>query len=115
MNLLTVFVGIIAFSNLVLLVAVAALAIRMNSLVNTSVQPLMNKANALMDKVDDKTGKILEISEDTARKVSDSVVATSDTVEKAMVSPILGLSSLAAGLAKAFEVFRGSRGASAQT
>lgn len=115
MTLLTVFVGIIAFSNLILLVAVAALALRMNSLVSTSVQPLMDKANKLMDTVDDKTGRILEISEDTARKVSDSVVATSDAVENAVVSPILSISSLAAGVAKAVETFKTSRGASAQT
>jgi len=115
MTLLTVFVGIIAFSNLVLLIGLAVLAFSAKRLMDTSVRPLMDKVNALVDKVDDKTGKIMEIGEDTARKVSGSVVATSDTVEDAVVSPILGLSSLYAGISKAIETFRSTRTVSTES
>ena len=113
MALLTVFVGIIAFSSLVLLIGVAALAFSLKRLTDTSIRPLLDKANSLMDKVDTRAETIMDIGEDAARKVSGAVVATTDTVEQAVVSPIMGLSSLAAGVAKAVEAFRGSQDASA--
>ena len=115
MTLLTVFVGIIAFSNLVLLIGLAVLAFSAKRLMDTSVRPLMDKVSALVDKVDDKTEKIMEIGEDAARRVSGSVVATSDTVENAVVSPILSLSSLYAGISKAIETFRSTRTASTES
>lgn len=114
MTLLTVFVGIIAFSSFVLLIGVAALAFSMKRLMDTDIKPLLDKANALMTKVDTKAETIMDIGEDTARKVSGAVAATTDTVEDAVVSPILGLSSLFAGITKAVETFRSSRGASAE-
>lgn len=113
MTTLTVFVGIIAVSNLILLVGLALLAFSLKRLVDATVNPVvrevnatLRKVNALVDKVEDKTERIMDISEDTVRRVSGSVVATTDVVENAIASPFIGISSLVTGVAKALEAWR---------
>ena len=113
MTTLTVFVGIIAVCNLILLVGLAALAVSLSRVVNKSLSPALSevnatvkKVNALVDKVDDHVEHMLDISEDTVRRVSGSVVATSDVVENAIASPFIGISSLMTGIARALEAWR---------
>ena len=113
MTLLNVFVGIIAFSNLILLVGLAYLAFAVKKLLDNSVQPVLkeakstiNNVNTLVDKVENKTERILEISEDTARKVSGRVVATTDIVQDTITSPLINISSIVAGINRAFTILR---------
>jgi hypothetical protein len=113
MTTLTVFVGIIAVCNLILLVGLAALAFSLSRVVNKSLNPTLaevnatvKKVNTLVDKVDDHVEHILEVSETTVRRVSGSVVATTDVVENAIASPFIGMSSLMTGIAKALEAWR---------
>lgn len=113
MTLLTVFVGIIALSNLILLVGLAMLAFSLKKVVDTSINPALRevnktvkKVNALVDKIDDRADRILDISEDTVRVVSGKVVATTDVVEHAVASPFISISSLVTGISKGLEAWR---------
>ena len=115
MTLLTIFVGIIALSNLVLLVGLAVLAISVKRLVDTSVKPAISEVkstiegvNALVDKVGGRAEEMMEIGENTARKVSGTVVATTDMVQDTVTRPLVGLSSLFAGALKAWQTWRAS-------
>ncbi len=110
---LTVFVGIIAVSNLILLLAVALLAFSLKRVVDTSVtrtikdvDATVKKVNTLVDKIDDRAERIMEISENTVRRVSGSVVATSDVVENAIASPFISISGLLTGISRAWEAWR---------
>lgn len=106
MTLLTIFVGIIAFANLVLLVGLAYLAVAVKKLLDTSVKPAIANVNDLVDKVEDRTERIMDISEDTVRKVSGTVLTTTDMVQDTITSPIISLSSLLAGVSKAMKTWR---------
>ena len=106
MTLLTVFVGIIAFSNLVMFVAIAYLAVAVKKLLDTSVKPTIENVNKLVNKVEDKAERIMDIGEDTARKVSGTVVATTDMVQNTITSPMISFSSMVAGITKAVETWR---------
>lgn len=113
MTWLIVFVGIIAFSNLVLLGGLAYLAVMVKKLLDNQVQPILSEAkstvrnvNTLVDKVENKTERILEISEDTARKVSGRVVATTDVMQETITTPLINLTSIIAGINKALSVLR---------
>lgn len=107
MTWLTVFVGIIAFSNLILLVGLALLALTTKRMLDESVKPVLTQVkttitdvNSMVHKIDDRTGEIMEISRDTAQKVSNHITATTGIVSEAVNSPLLNLASLAAGVAK---------------
>jgi len=106
MVLLTVFVGIIAFSSLVLLVGLATLAVSIKRLIDTSVKPAISNVNTLVDKVENRAERIMEISEDTVRKVSGKAVAAADMVEDTVTTPLISLSSLVAGISKAVQTWR---------
>ena len=106
MTLLTVFVGIIAFSNLVLLLAIAYLAVAVKKLLDTSIKPTITSVNDLVGKVEDRAERIMDIGEDTARKVSGTVVATTDMVQNSITSPVISLSSMVAGISKAVATWR---------
>lgn len=113
MTLLTIFVGVIALSNLVLLLGLAYLAIAVKKLIDTSVKPAVSEAqstihnvNVMVDKVEDKAEQILNIGEETARKVSGSVVATTDMVQDTVTPPLISFSSMVAGISKALETWR---------
>jgi len=108
MTLLVILVGIIAFSNLVLLGGLAYLAITVKRLVDTSVKPAIAEAastvktvNELADKVEERAEHILDISEQTVRRVSGSVVATTDMVRHGVTSPLISVSSALAGVSRA--------------
>ncbi|MHB1001208.1 MAG: hypothetical protein ACYC27_18350 [Armatimonadota bacterium] len=114
MTWLTVFVGIIAFSNLILLVGLAFLAFTVKKLLDNSVQPVLsevkstiNNVNSMVDKVENKAERIMEISEDTARKVSGRVVATTNIVQESITTPLINISSVLTGISKAITVLRG--------
>jgi nucleoside diphosphate kinase len=111
--MLIIFVGIIAFSNLVLLLAIAFLALAAKKFLDTSATPMMaevketvNKVNEMVDRIEDKADHIMTIGEDTAQKVSTSVVTASDMVEKSVKEPLVTVSSVIAGIAKAVETWR---------
>ncbi len=113
MTLLTVFVGIIALSNLVLLGGLAYLAVTVKRLVDTSVKPAISEAastlktvNELADKVEEKAEDILDISEQTARRVSGSVVATTDMVRQSVTTPLISVSSVLSGVSRALDVLK---------
>ena len=113
MTLLTVFVGIIAFSNLLLLVAIAMLAFALKGLVEKSVVPAVSEVkstihnvNTLVDKVEDKAERIMIIGEETARTVSSKVVATTDLVQETVTSPLINASSILTGVLRAVETWR---------
>lgn len=113
MTLLAIFVGVIALSNLVLLLGLAYLAITVKRLIDTSVKPAVSEAqcairdvNTIIDKVEGTTEQILNIGEETARKVSGTVVATTDVVQDTITSPLISISSLMAGISKAIQTWR---------
>ena len=103
---IAVFTGVIAVSNLVLLGGLAYLAIAVKKLVDTSVKPAIANVNSLVDKVEVKADRIMDISEDTVRKVSGTVVATSDIVQDTVTSPLIGIASLLTGISKAVQTWR---------
>ena len=113
MTLLTVFVGIIALSNLVLLAGIAFLAFGVKRLIDKSVRPAVSEAqsaihnvNELVDNVEGRTERILDIGEETARKVSGTVVSTSDMIRSSITSPLISISSLFAGITEAVQACR---------
>jgi len=113
MTLLTIFVGIIALSNLVLLIAISILAMSVKRLVDTSIKPAVSEAthtihnvNQLVEKVEDKAERIMQIGEETARKVSSTLVATTDVVQETVSSPLISFSSLIAGISRAWQTWR---------
>ena len=112
MALLTVFVGIIAFSNLLLLVAIAVLAFSLSKVMNTSVKPVLSEVqltiknvNELVGKVEGRADHIMQIGEQTASKVSAKVVAASDIVEHTVTDRVMKITSLWAGISRAWEVW----------
>jgi hypothetical protein len=112
---LIVFVGIIAFCNLLLLVSIAVLALSVSRLVSKSVMPAVGevqstarKVNNLVDTVGDRAGRIMDVGESTVRQVSGKVVATTGLLENSAAAPIITLSSVIAGIARGFQVWRGS-------
>ena len=113
MTLLTIFVGIIAFSNLVLLVGLAYLAFAVRGLVNKQVQPAVHEVTSTLkdvhefiDRVEDRAEEVMSIGEDTARKVSGKVVATSDVIQHAVSEPLINFTSIVAGIARAVSAYR---------
>lgn len=111
--LLVIFTGIIAISSLVLLGGIAFLAFAVRNLVNRSVQPAICEAtetirnvNGFVERVEQKAECILDISEETARRVSGSVVSTTDMVQHTVAQPIINLASLMAGISKAISTLR---------
>lgn len=113
MTLLTVFVGVIALGNLVMLIAVAVMAWSVKRLVDKSVIPTMTEVkdtvknvNRLVDKVEEKAEHIMQIGERTASEVSGKVVATTNMVEKSVTTPIITISGIIAGITRAVEVWR---------
>lgn len=107
MTWLTIFVGIIAFSNLILLTGLAMLAFSVKKLLDDSVKPVLTEVkstitdvNTMVHKIDDKAEKIMTISQDTAQKVSEHVVSTSTIVMEAVNSPLINIAGAAAGIAK---------------
>ena len=115
MTLLTVFVGIIAFCNILLLISIAFLAFSVSRLVGKSVMPAVGevqstvrKVNGIVDNVGDRASKIMDIGENTARQVSGKVVATTGLLENTAAAPIISVSSIIAGITKAVQVWRES-------
>lgn len=103
--LIAVFTGVIALSNLVLLGGLAYLAVTVKKLVDTSVKPTIENVNTLVDKVEDRAERMMDIGEDAVRKVSGTVVATTELVGDTVTSPMIGLSSLFAGVSKAVQTW----------
>jgi uncharacterized protein YoxC len=113
MTLLTVFVGIIALCNLLVLVSISILAIVLARAVNTSVIPVvkefqttMKDLNKTLQRIESRADTLMDVGEDTIRKVSLKVVATSDLVEQNVVKPVITVSSIAAGVSKAWETWK---------
>lgn len=113
MTLLTVFVGIIALSDLIFLLALALLALAAKGAIDKGVMPAMSEVNQaikginkFVDGVEGKAERIMDLGEDTARRVSGSVVATTEMVQQTVASPFIGLASLAAGISKAMQTWR---------
>ncbi len=113
--LLVIFVGVIALSNLVLLGGLAFLAIAVRNLLNKSVQPALSEAthtirnvNDIVERVERKAENILDISEETARRVSGSVVAATDVVQHSVAQPFINLASVIAGINRAINTLRRS-------
>jgi hypothetical protein len=112
-TLLQVFVGIIAFCNLLLLVAIAVLALSAKRFIDTSATPAVSdvrntiqSVNSMVDQVEDKAERIMCISEETAQKLSDRVIATTDMVQESVTTPLINISSFVAGVTKAVETWR---------
>lgn len=113
--LIAIFTGVIALSNLILLGGLAYLAITASRLVGTEVKPVLadvrstlRKVNETVDEVETKTEHIMGIGEDTARKVSGRVVATTDVIQDAIIAPLVNISSILTGISRAIETLRRS-------
>ncbi len=113
--LIAIFTGIIALSNLLLLGAIAYLAFTVKNLLTDSVQPAIcevtetiKTVNGMVERVEQKAENILDISEETARRVSGSVVAATDLVQHSVAAPFINLASIMAGVSKAVETLRRS-------
>ena len=113
--LLVIFTGVIALSSLVLLGGLAFLAVAARNVLTGSVQPAICEAtnvirnvNGFVDKAEQKAENILDISEETARRVSGSVVSTTDLVQHSVAQPFIGLASLLAGVNQAIKTLRRS-------
>ena len=113
MTLLLVFVGIIALSNLILLFAIAFLALAAKRFLDTSAASTLAEAkttirnvNDMVDRVENKAEQIMNLSEDTARKVSSTVVATTEMVGDSVTKPLIDISSFLTGVSKAIETWR---------
>ena len=113
MTLLTVFVGVIALCNVVVLVGTAVALFALKRLIDKPVRQAVCEAkntirnvNKLIDTVEDRTARILDISEQTARKVSGNVMATSEVVKETITSPLISFSSLVAGISEAVQSCR---------
>lgn len=113
--LIVIFTGLIALSSLVLLIGLAILAFAVRNLVSNSVQPAVSEAtntiksvNELVERVEKKAENILDISEETARRVSGSVVAAADVVQHSIAEPFINLAGLVAGVNKAISILRRS-------
>ena len=115
MTLLTVFIGVIAFCNFVVLVGTAVALFALKRLVDKPIRQAVCEAkstienvNKLVDTVEDRAERILDISELTAKKVSGNVVATSEVVKETITSPLISFSSLVAGIFQAIQSCRRS-------
>ena len=115
MTLLTVFVAIIAVCNVIVLVGTAVALFALKRLVDKPVRQAVCEAkstieniNKLVDTVEDRTERILDISEQTARKVSVNVMATSEVVKETITSPLISFSSIVAGVSEALKSCRRS-------
>jgi uncharacterized protein YoxC len=113
--LIVIFTGLIALSNLLLLGAIAYLAFTVKSLLTDSVQPAICEAtetikrvNEMVERVEQKAENILDISEETARRVSGSVLAATDVVQHSVAAPFINLASMVAGIRRAVETLRRS-------
>ncbi|MDH7480752.1 MAG: hypothetical protein QHH26_02090 [Armatimonadota bacterium] len=110
---LIVFVGVIALCNLLLLGTVAYLALMVRGLINKSVQPAMaevtstiKSVNGFVEKVENRAEHVMEISEETAKKVSSKIVATTDIIKQAVSSPLIGILSIIAGVSRAISEYK---------
>lgn len=115
MTLLTVFVGVIALCNVIALVGTAVALFALKRLIDKPVRQAVCEAkttitnvNKLVDTVEYRTERILDISEKTARKVSGNVMATSDVVRETITSPLISFSSVVAGISEALKSCRRS-------
>ncbi len=113
--LIAIFTGVIALANVILLIGLAYLAVTVTKLLKKSVQPAMSEVthtirnvNDIVERVEQKAETILNISEETARRVSGSVVATTEMVEHTVAQPFISLSSVIAGINKAVSTLRRS-------
>lgn len=113
MSLLTVFVGIIAVCNVIVLVGTAVALFALRRLIDKPVRQAVCEAkntihnvNQLVDTVEDRTERLLDIGEQTARKVSGNVMVTSDVVRKTITSPLISFSGLITGITEAVQYCR---------
>jgi len=115
MGTLTVFLGIIMVCQVILVVAIAALAFTLKKFLDTSAAPALSEVqhtvqtvNKAVDIVEDRAERIMDIGEDAARRVSGKLAATTDSVENSISVSVISVWSLIAGVAKAIEVWRGA-------
>ena len=120
--LIAIFTGVIALANLLLLGGLAYLAVTVTRLINTSVKPAIGQVqatvqnvNKLVDRVETKTEEIMDIGENTARQVSDSVVTTTDVLRDVVASPFISVASLVTGIQRAMETWRRTSARTART
>lgn len=119
---LTIFVGIIALANLILLAGLGVLALSVKKLVNQNVKPVVGEVHAtiqsvhsVVDKVEDKAENILDISEKTARKLSGTVTATGEMVKQSVTNPLISFSSMVAGVTEAIRTLQRASGCEGST
>ena len=113
--LIAIFTGVTALCNIILLIGLAYLAVTVTRLLNKSVQPALSEVTKtirnvteLVERVEQKAENILDISEETARRVSGSVVAATEVVEHSVAQPFINFSSIMAGISKAVWTLRRS-------
>lgn len=111
--ILTVFVGIIAFSNLALLIGLIVAIRALQKVIREDIAPTMTEVANLTRGINDivesiKTGvdNMINTSEETIADISGKVRKTSDLFHKTVSEPLIALSSLIAGISKAIETFR---------
>lgn len=109
---------VIGLCNVALLIALTFLIVSVKKLLDKQVastvgevQATLREVHTLVDTVENKAQRIMDVSEETVRKVSGRVVATTDLVQETITSPLISLSSTVAGLLKAFQVLRQDQGA----
>ncbi|MHB0912960.1 MAG: hypothetical protein ACYC2Y_05900 [Armatimonadota bacterium] len=111
--LIAIFTGIIALANLLLLAGLAFLAFAVKKLIDQAVMPAVKEAketvenlNEMVERVEQKAERIMDIGEETARRVGNRVVATSDVVQETVASPLINISSFITGIQRGIETWR---------
>lgn len=117
MTLLTIFVGLIAFVNLVLLAAIVYLAVAVHNLLSRHIIPLAVEVRSAVKDVREfvsqaasSTNRILGMGESTAKKVSHKLIALSDLFEHSVSEPLIWISSFLEGVKEAVNTYRTSSG-----
>lgn len=89
---ISVFTGIIALCNLILLIGLAALALTVKRLLDKSVRPVI-----------DEVSDTVKLVNGVVEHVSSSVMATTDVVQHTVVQPFIAIAGLAAGVGRAIQ------------
>jgi uncharacterized protein YoxC len=113
---LTVFVGIIAISNLILLTVLVALCFTVKRVINNAVKPAMDQLKTtvsdvdnMVKNIDSRTVAIMNITKDTADNVSSHIKKTTILVSEIVNPPLINIAGISAGIFKAISSLKSDK------
>jgi len=113
MTLLTIFVGIIAFVNLVLLAVLVYLALMVRNLFKkqvvqtiTEVTSTVKDVREFIGKATSRTEHILAAGEEVTNSIFRKLLATSDLIHRSISKPLISVSSAIEGIKQAVIAYR---------